>query len=63
MKRQPKFEVYKARDGWRWRLKAANGLIVATGEAHTRKADAIRAAAALCGLAEVASKQAPEVLG
>jgi uncharacterized protein YegP (UPF0339 family) len=63
MKRsQPKFEVYPARDGWRWRLRAANGRIVATGEAHTCKADAVRAAAALSGLAEVASKQSPEVI-
>ena len=59
MSRSPRFEVYQARDGWRWRLRAANGRIVATGEAHTRKADAIRAAAALSGLAEAASKQCP----
>ena len=62
MKRKPKFEVYPAADGYRWRLKASNGRIVATGEAHTRKADAIRAAAALSGLAELASKQPPEVM-
>lgn len=62
MKRKPKFEVYPAADGYRWRLKASNGRIVATGEAHTRKADAVRAAAALSGLAEVASKQPPEVI-
>ena len=62
MKRKPKFEVYPAADGYRWRLKAANGRIVATGEAHPRKADAIRAAAALSGLAELASKHAPEVI-
>ena len=62
MKRKPKFEVYPAADGWRWRLRAANVRIVATGEAHTRKADAIRAAAALSGLAELASKHAPEVI-
>ena len=62
MKRKPKFEVYPAADGYRWRLKASNGRIVATGEAHTRKAGAIRAAAALSGLAEVASKQPPEVI-
>lgn len=43
VKRKPKFEVYPAADGWRWRLKASNGRIVATGEAHPRKADAERA--------------------
>ena len=39
----PHFEVYHAKDGWRWRLKAANGRIIANGEAHPRKADAERA--------------------
>ena len=40
----PRFEVYKARDGWRWRLRARNGRIIATGESHTRERDALRAA-------------------
>lgn len=53
--RQPKFEVYSAADGWRWRLKAANGEIVATGEAHTRKRDAVRACQRIADLAEQAS--------
>ena len=39
------FEIYRARDGWRWRAKRANGRIVAdSGEAYTRKNDAHRAA-------------------
>lgn len=63
MTRSPHFEVYRARDGWRWRLRAANGRIVAIGEAHTRKADALRAAAHLSALAEVATAQPPEVIG
>lgn len=29
---------------WRWRLTALNGEVVAHGEAHTRRADAERAA-------------------
>lgn len=44
-----KFEVYKqkwsrrGRDGWRWRLRASNGKIVATsGESYRRRADCIR---------------------
>ena len=37
------FHVYQAADGWRWHLKAANGRIIAQGEAHTRKRDAERA--------------------
>ena len=42
-KRTPRFVVYKAKDGWRWRLLAANNRIIATGEAHTRERDAWRA--------------------
>lgn len=43
--REPRFQVYKAADGWRWRLLAANNRIIATGEAHTRRRDAERAVA------------------
>jgi uncharacterized protein YegP (UPF0339 family) len=43
--KQPRFEVYESKDGWRWRLVAANGRILASGESHTRKADAERAVA------------------
>ena len=40
----PKFHVYQDEQGaWRWHLKAANGRIVAQGEAHTRERDAWRA--------------------
>ena len=39
----PRFQIYKAKDGWRWRLLAANGRTLASGEAFTRKADAERA--------------------
>ena len=38
-----KFVVYSAPDGYRWRLVAGNGEIVASGEAYTRKRDAMRA--------------------
>lgn len=42
--RHPKFVVYQDEAGYyRWRLMAANGRIVATGESHTRKRDAERA--------------------
>jgi uncharacterized protein YegP (UPF0339 family) len=41
--KRPKFVVYKAADGYRWRLMAANGRQIAQGEAHTRKRDAVRA--------------------
>ena len=39
-----KYEVYPDKaGGWRWRLKSANGEVVATGESYTRRADAYRA--------------------
>lgn len=41
--RTARFEVYKAKDGWRWRLLAANNRQIAQGEAHTRERDAYRA--------------------
>jgi uncharacterized protein YegP (UPF0339 family) len=37
-----KYEIYKAADGWRWRLVARNGKIVASGEAYKRKAGVLR---------------------
>ena len=44
--KQPRFHVFQDKaGGWRWHLKAANGRIVAQGEAHTRKRDAERAVA------------------
>ncbi len=39
-----KFIIYKAKDGWRWRLKASNNKIVAeSGEAYTRAYSARKA--------------------
>lgn len=39
-----RFDVYQDTAGaWRWRLVAANGRGLASGEAHTRAADAWRA--------------------
>ena len=51
MKRKPKFDFYRATDGWRWRLIAANGLIVASGEAHATRSKARRAVATVKRLA------------
>ena len=50
---KPTLDIYKARDGWRWRLVAANGNILAdSGEAYTRRASAalgcMRAVRAMC---------------
>ena len=45
---QGRFQVYKAADGWRWRLLAGNNKVIASGEAHTRERDARRAASKVC---------------
>ena len=63
MSKVARFEVYRSWVGdidasgptlsrqWRWRLKGANGEIVAQGEAYTRKADCLRAVKAIRRLA------------
>lgn len=35
------FQVYKGKDGWRWRLKAANHETIAHGEAYKERADCL----------------------
>lgn len=52
----PTIKVYPdARGGWRWRLRAANGRIVAdSGEAYSGRREAMRAAQALGALAGAA---------
>ncbi len=42
-----KFEVYQAKDGWRVRLKAGNGEVVATGEAYSTKEGAVKGCEAI----------------
>ena len=43
MPRGPKFEVYKDKRGeFRFRLKAANGETIATGEGYTSKAGCLK---------------------
>lgn len=39
----PKFSIYQATDGWRWRLQSANGRTLASGEAFSSKRAAQRA--------------------
>lgn len=49
--KQPRFEVYKAGDGWRWRLVAKNRKIVAdSAEAYASKKNAYRAACHMINL-------------
>lgn len=51
MKREPEIQKYPAKDGWRWRLVARNGRIVAEGgEAYTRLRDLGRAIAMVQGM-------------
>ena len=35
-------EIYKSKDGWRWRVKGKNGEIVASGEAYSSRSSALR---------------------
>jgi uncharacterized protein YegP (UPF0339 family) len=35
------FQYYKAKDGWRWRLKGANHEIICWSEAYKRKKDCL----------------------
>lgn len=46
--KRAKVTIYKAKDGWRWRLQAGNNRIIAEGgEAYTRQRDVYRALAAV----------------
>jgi len=38
-----KFELYRSSSEWRWRLRAANGEIVASGEGYRNRDDCIHA--------------------
>ena len=41
--RLPQYQVYRGKGmDWRWRLRAANSEIVASGEGYTRRQDAVR---------------------
>ena len=60
--RTARFQVYKAKDGWRWRLIAANNRQIAQGEAHTRKRDATRACKRITDIAIMAAQNPLVVL-
>lgn len=45
--RTGKFEVFKSKDGYRWRLKSVNGKVVAQSEGYTRHAGALKACQAV----------------
>lgn len=46
--KQDVLEVYRAADGFRWRLRSHNGRIIASGEAYTRRHDAMRGGVRAC---------------
>ncbi len=53
---RPRFELYASKDAldWRWRLRASNGEVLASGEGYSSKAHAKRGAAAVVASARVA---------
>lgn len=36
-------EIYKARDGWRWRIRRSGRILADSGEAYTRRFDCQKA--------------------
>lgn len=55
--KHPTFVVYLARDGWRWRLKARNGRIVAeSGEAYKRRRGALDGIRIVMGATEIVER-------
>lgn len=60
----PRFEIYKDLDDeFRWRLRAANGEIVASSEAYTSEADARRGVETAQRLVAIAPAEAILVKG
>lgn len=49
-----KFEIFKSKNGYRWRLKAGNGEIIATGEEYSSKDGAVKGCEAVVRAAVVA---------
>ncbi len=47
-------ELYQAGDGWRWRIIAANGEPIASGEAYTRRIDMMTTLALIFGARRLA---------
>lgn len=59
--RVPRLTVYEAADGHRWRLRAANGRIIAeSGESYSSRSKARHAAEALYGYVRAAHIEEPK---
>ena len=52
-----KAEIYEAKDGWRFRIKAGNGEVVATGEAYSSRDGAVKGVEAVARAASEAVEQ------
>ncbi len=53
-------EFYEADDGWRWRISARNGDILAdSGQGYSRRIDALKGASKVTGLSTLA-QSAPQ---
>jgi len=48
-------DLYEAGDGWRWRATGDNHEIIASGEAYSRKIDAVNTLRLLLGARRLAS--------
>ncbi len=46
-KSESRVELYEGKDGWRWRLKAANNEVLAFSQSYSSKNSATRSAAKL----------------
>lgn len=55
MTRHPAFEVYEAPDGHHWRLRAANGKVLASGEAFSSRKAALKSARLIADAAAAAA--------
>lgn len=61
---EPHVEIYEDEGGeWRWRVKAANGEVVAQGEGHTSAHDAERAFVRATSIMMTAVSNLYEVFG
>lgn len=52
-----KAEIYESKDGWRFRIKAGNGEVVATGEAYSSQDGAKKGVEAVARAAAEAVKE------
>ena len=57
------FQFYKSSDGWRWRLRASNGAIIATGgEAYSSRQQVIKGIHTVIEYASTVAEERPDHL-